>query len=80
MNPSVATAKHYQNLKFDYVKPLEITQSAASTHPVIIVGAGPVGLSCAIDLSRQWVHVVLLDDDDCLSVGSRALCFAKRTL
>ena len=80
MNPSVATAKHYQNLKFDYVKPVEITQSTASTHPVVIVGAGPVGLSCAIDLARQGVHVVLLDDDNCLSVGSRALCFAKRTL
>jgi 3-(3-hydroxy-phenyl)propionate hydroxylase len=26
------------------------------------------------------VQVVLLDDDNCLSVGSRALCFAKRTL
>ena len=80
MTLSTATAAHYQNLKFDYVKPIEITQSTASTHPVIIVGAGPVGLSCAIDLARQGVQVVLLDDDNCLSVGSRALCFAKRTL
>ena len=80
MTLSTATAAHYQNLKFDYIKPIEITQSTASTHPVIIVGAGPVGLSCAIDLARQGIQVVLLDDDNCLSVGSRALCFAKRTL
>jgi 3-(3-hydroxy-phenyl)propionate hydroxylase len=80
MTLSTASAAHYQNLKFDYVKPVEITQSTASTHPVIIVGAGPVGLSCAIDLARQGIQVVLLDDDNCLSVGSRALCFAKRTL
>lgn len=80
MNSSVASAKHYQSLKFDYIKPQELSQNLTSTHPVIVVGAGPVGLSCAIDLARQGVHVVLLDDDDCLSVGSRALCFAKRTL
>src|SRR5690606_38672585 len=45
-----------------------------------VVGAGPVGLSLAIDLAQQGVPVVLLDDDDKLSTGSRAICFAKRTL
>jgi 3-(3-hydroxy-phenyl)propionate hydroxylase len=39
-----------------------------------------VGLSAAIDLAQQGVPVVLLDDDDTLSTGSRAICFAKRTL
>ena len=49
-------------------------------HRVVIVGAGPVGLSCALDLARRGVRVVVLDDDDTLSTGSRAICFAKRTL
>jgi len=49
-------------------------------HPVAIVGAGPIGLAAAIDLARQGVPVVVLDNDDTLSTGSRALCFAKRTL
>jgi 3-(3-hydroxy-phenyl)propionate hydroxylase len=49
-------------------------------HPVVVVGAGPVGLSAAIDLAQQGVPVVLLDDDNRLSTGSRAICFAKRTL
>ncbi|MBB3196321.1 FAD-dependent oxidoreductase [Roseateles terrae] len=48
--------------------------------PVVVVGAGPVGLALAIDLALQQVPVVLLNDDGRLSVGSRALCFAKRTL
>jgi 3-(3-hydroxy-phenyl)propionate hydroxylase len=69
---------YYQELKFNYARPADFAQPAA--HPVVIVGAGPVGLATAIDLARQGVPVVLLDDDDCLSVGSRALCFAKRTL
>ena len=49
-------------------------------HPVVVVGAGPVGLALAIDLAQRGVPVVLLDDDHTLSTGSRAICFAKRTL
>jgi 3-(3-hydroxy-phenyl)propionate hydroxylase len=47
---------------------------------VVVVGAGPVGLATAIDLAQKGVPVVLLDDDNKLSNGSRAICFSKRTL
>ncbi len=49
-------------------------------HPVIVVGAGPIGLAAAIDLAMQDVAVVVLDDNDKVSWGSRAICFAKRPL
>jgi len=49
-------------------------------HPVVVVGAGPVGLSLAIDLAQRGQRVLLLDNDHRLSSGSRAICFAKRTL
>jgi len=49
-------------------------------HPVVIVGAGPVGLTLALDLARRQVPVVLIDDADRIGEGSRAICFAKRTL
>jgi 3-(3-hydroxy-phenyl)propionate hydroxylase len=49
-------------------------------HPVVVVGAGPVGLSAAIDLALRDIPVVLFDDDHMVSVGSRAICWAKRTL
>jgi 3-(3-hydroxy-phenyl)propionate hydroxylase len=48
--------------------------------PVAIVGAGPVGLVAAIDLAQRGIDCVVLDDDDTVSVGSRAICYAKRTL
>ncbi|MEP7064345.1 MAG: FAD-dependent oxidoreductase [Betaproteobacteria bacterium] len=48
--------------------------------PVAIVGAGPVGLSLAIDLAQRDIPVVVLDDDDTVSTGSRAICWAKHTL
>ena len=47
---------------------------------MVIVGAGPVGLACAIDLAQRDIPVLLLDDDNTVSVGSRGLCYAKRTL
>ncbi|AJY06394.1 pyridine nucleotide-disulfide oxidoreductase family protein [Burkholderia vietnamiensis LMG 10929] len=71
----------YQTLKFDYrPRAARAAQADAAVHPVIVVGAGPVGLAAAIDLAQRGVPVVLLDDDDTLSTGSRAICFAKRTL
>jgi 3-(3-hydroxy-phenyl)propionate hydroxylase len=47
---------------------------------VVVVGAGPVGLTLAIDLKRHGVDVTLIDEDDTVSVGSRAICWAKRSL
>ena len=48
--------------------------------PPLIVGAGPVGLSLAIDLAQRGQSVVLLDDADRIGEGSRAICFSKRAL
>ncbi|MFQ5971240.1 MAG: FAD-dependent oxidoreductase [Alphaproteobacteria bacterium] len=49
-------------------------------YPVAIIGAGPVGLVAAVDLAMKGVPVVVLDDKNTLSDGSRAICWAKRTL
>ncbi|MGJ8571044.1 MAG: FAD-dependent oxidoreductase [Hoeflea sp.] len=49
-------------------------------HPVVVVGAGPVGLALAIDLAIQDVPVIVVDENDKVSWGSRAICFAKRPL
>ena len=45
-----------------------------------MVGAGPVGLAAAIDLALHDIEVLLLDDNDVVSTGSRAICWSKRTL
>ena len=66
--------------KFDYVRPPELAAGRDGHYPVIVVGAGPVGLTAAIDLAHQGQPVLLLDDDDTVSIGSRGVCYAKRTL
>ncbi|HEY8706704.1 MAG TPA: FAD-dependent oxidoreductase, partial [Burkholderiaceae bacterium] len=73
-------AVDFQTLTFDYVRSPDQSAAQPARHPVAVVGAGPVGLSLAIDLAQRGVAVVLLDDDCTLSSGSRAICFAKRTL
>jgi len=54
--------------------------AAEERRPVVVVGAGLVGLTLALDLAQRGISVVVLDDDDTVSTGSRAICFAKRTL
>jgi 3-(3-hydroxy-phenyl)propionate hydroxylase len=54
--------------------------SPPQRRPVVVVGAGPVGLAAAIDLAQRDVPVVVLDEDDTVSVGSRAICYSKRSL
>ncbi|MFC5520064.1 FAD-dependent oxidoreductase [Polaromonas jejuensis] len=70
----------YQKLAFDYERHADQDADPPARHPVVVVGAGPVGLALAIDLAQQNVPVLLLDNDCTLSTGSRAICFAKRTL
>jgi 3-(3-hydroxy-phenyl)propionate hydroxylase len=49
-------------------------------HPVVIVGGGPVGLGLALDLGLKGTPVLVLDDHEGAGTGSKAICFAKRTL
>lgn len=65
---------------YPYARSLDQDASAPVRHPVIVVGAGPVGLAVSLDLGLQGVPVVLLDAHEGPGEGSRAICFAKRTL
>jgi 3-(3-hydroxy-phenyl)propionate hydroxylase len=51
-----------------------------SMHPVVIIGAGPVGLTLAIDLAQRGQNVVLLNKGKLTASGSKAICFSKRSL
>lgn len=67
----------YQALEFECtVRPAQHPERRS----IVVVGAGPVGLSVALDLAQHGQRVLVIDDDHRLSAGSRAICFAKRTL
>src|SRR5215831_15374127 len=71
--------KTYTNPIYLYTRPADLSGSPRHW-PVIVAGAGPVGLTAAIDLAQRGIDVLVLDDDDTVSVGSRAICWSKRTL
>ncbi len=70
----------YQYTRFPYVPPAELADGRVRRVPVLIVGAGPIGLSAAIDLALHGIPSVVLDDNDVVSIGSRAICWSKRSL
>ncbi len=72
--------KAYDYPEFEFHQSADQKSGAVKRHPVVIVGGGPVGLSAAIDLAVQGMPVVVLDEDKTVSIGSRAVCYAKRAL
>lgn len=69
----------YDYEPFEYAPPPGL-KAKEPQHRVVIVGAGPVGLAMAIELSNHGVPSVVLDDNNVVSVGSRAICWSKRSL
>ena len=75
-----AMQKTYTYPEFAYVQSDEQRLGTRCRHPVVIVGAGPIGLTAALDCAQRGVPVVVLDDNNTVSIGSRAVCYAKRSL
>jgi 3-(3-hydroxy-phenyl)propionate hydroxylase len=66
--------------RYEYKRSNEIGAHEPERVPLVVIGAGPVGLSAAIDAALRGLPVILLDDDNTVSLGSRGVCYAKRTL
>jgi len=73
-------AQIFKHTVFPFSAPPELLGGRVGTVPVCVIGAGPVGLATAIDLAARGVRVVLVDDDETVSHGSRLICISKRTL
>jgi 3-(3-hydroxy-phenyl)propionate hydroxylase len=80
---SYTFAPEYQLPHWPFVPPPELGHEGIGRHPVVIVGAGPAGLTLACDLARRGVRAVLLDEDDTVGVrgaSSRGICYAQKSL
>jgi 3-(3-hydroxy-phenyl)propionate hydroxylase len=72
--------KYEQSAKSDpFGTPQEMSPKSI-VHPVIIVGAGPIGLTLALTLQKTGVDCVLIEDDHQVCEGSRAIGMSRRTL
>ena len=79
MTPASAAPRKAQ-YRYGYARSSDQDARATVLHPVVVVGAGPVGLTVSLDLAQRGLPVVLLDDADRIGEGSRGICWAKRTL
>lgn len=70
----------YTYPEFAYRPSPEQQAGEVKRHPVVIIGAGPIGMTQALDLAARGVASVILDDNNTVSIGSRAVCYAKRPL
>ncbi|MFZ9574092.1 MAG: FAD-dependent monooxygenase [Limnohabitans sp.] len=69
------------SLYFDYPHfpaPARSKGHSASSQ-VVIVGAGPVGMTAALTLARWGVPCLLLDNKSTFNDGSRAICLARQS-
>lgn len=65
---------------YPYARSPDQDASRPVRRKVVVIGAGPIGLGAAIEMAQQGIEVVIVDDNDKVSFGSRAICFAKRPL
>jgi 3-(3-hydroxy-phenyl)propionate hydroxylase len=70
----------YTYPSFPYRSPHDLMAAMPQRRPLVIIGAGPVGLAAAIDARLHGLEAILFDEDDSVSFGSRAVCYAKRAL
>ncbi len=69
----------YEYRRYPYRRPAEL-DGRSERRPVVIVGAGIAGPTLALALAARGLPVVLLDDDDSVSFGSRSICQARHSL
>jgi len=73
-----------ESLYFDYPKfaarRVPELDGATARHPVLIVGAGPIGMTAALVLARYGIRSVLIERKDTFNDGSRAICIARPSM
>ncbi len=69
----------WDSLYFTYPQfdPPRVRDGLTDRAHVVVVGAGPIGMTAALTLARAGVRVVLLDRKATFNDGSRAICIAR---
>lgn len=70
-----------RSIYYDYrIYPAYLSPGREERKRVVIVGAGPVGLTTALTLARYDVPCVIIESEQQVSEGSRAIVFTRRSM
>ncbi|WP_212748444.1 FAD-dependent monooxygenase [Maribacter algarum] len=72
--------KTYENPTYPLKKVADMESDTVTNYQVAIIGAGPAGLTAALDLANRGISSVVFSKENTVSIGSRALCFSKKSL
>ncbi|HET8994836.1 MAG TPA: FAD-dependent oxidoreductase [Rhodococcus sp. (in: high G+C Gram-positive bacteria)] len=70
---------YYQPPKYP-ASTFESMTPSDETLPVVVVGAGPVGMATALGLAQRGIPVTVIEAADQVSFGSRAICISRHSL
>ena len=71
---------NFQYPSFPFRTPQELLENRVGHQQIVIVGGGLAGLTAAVDFGVRGIACVLLDDNNTVSLGSRSIAQAKRTM
>ncbi len=70
----------YEYKEFPFAPSADQQSGKTVRRPVVVLGGGPVGLTAALDCAIHGIPVVVINQGMTVSIGSRAVCYAKRAL
>ena len=73
------TSPYYQPCSYEPCV-LGPTPAGDCALPVVVVGAGPVGMAVALGLAQRGIPVTVLEAATQVSFGSRAICVSRHSL
>jgi 3-(3-hydroxy-phenyl)propionate hydroxylase len=75
----MTTSPYYQPCSYDACS-LDTMSAGDPALPVVVVGAGPVGMAVALGLAQRGVSVTVLEAATQVSFGSRAICVSRHSM
>src|SRR5215210_158182 len=77
---AVEWAQYFEYPRYPLVVPPLGGGVEIERHRVVIIGAGPTGMTLALELASYGVASLVLEADDRVCLGSRATCISRRSL
>ena len=76
---TASSATYFDWKPYPFRRPPELDSGTPRHYPVVVVGAGPAGLTLALGLAYRGVRVVLLEAKNAVSAGSRSAGISRRS-